>query len=168
MDTLYKQLIPQIVNKLSIKSEDNIEVLEKMHLGFSGAEIYAIELKHPSYYTGKFFLKIDSQEEEFYNHKVSQYFKNSVEYIQTVEIDSYYIMLIQIAGNSSLEYKSFFDSAHKTREKLLPQIIKEILDSSLNKKIFSPQPMSLSQICSKMLSNKISRGGRIEKFLLKK
>ena len=79
MATLYEQLLPQIADQFSFLSENNIEILRQMNSGFSGAEVYEIELKAPSLYTGKFFLKIDQKDEEYINHTVGKEFPRSEE-----------------------------------------------------------------------------------------
>lgn len=168
MATLYEQLLPQIADQFSFLSENNIEILRQMNSGFSGAEVYEIELKAPSLYTGKFFLKIDQKDEEYINHTVGKEFPHSVEYIKTAIIDSYYVLLIQLAGNSGIEYKSFFHSDPSVRMDRIPMIIEECLEASINKASFAPERMSLSQICEKMLGGKIASGGVLETFLTSK
>lgn len=165
MATLYDQLLPQIVDKLSLLSADNIEIQRSMSSGFSGAEVYEVELKAPSRYSGKYFLKIDRQNEEFINHTVGKAFPHSVDYLEAVQIDSYYVLLIQLAGNSGLEFMSFFDSEPSVCKELIPQVAEDLLEAAIEKETFHPTAMPLSHICNQMVGGKTGPGGAVETFL---
>lgn len=165
MKALYEELLPEIVEKFSIGSADNIEILRRMETGFSGAEVYEAELKNPSKFQGKFFLKIDPKDEEFYNHDIAQAFSHSVEYIEAKEIGGYYVLLIELAGKSGIEFKTFRDSQPLTCKNLMGRVIKNVLTESIDRASFAPARASISEICKQMLGSKASEGGPIETFL---
>lgn len=165
MKTLYEQLLPKIVEEFSLQSPHNIEILNQMNSGFSGAEVYEVELKAPAKYSGKYFLKIDKKEEEFCNHEVAKGFSHAVKYIEAKKIDAFHILLIELAGNSSMDYKSFFESPSSICEKQISNIVQDCLKESIVLSSFAPQSASLSKICAKMLGDKITPGGTVETFL---
>lgn len=165
MGRMYEQILPQIVSEFQIVNKNNIELLKQMSTGFSGAEIYAVELKSPSSRTGKYFLKIDKQDEEFHSLNISKKFPCAAEYIHTAKIEGLCVLLIQIAGGSSVEYKSFFTSEASTKKMMTSSIINSMLEYSLNKDSFRPSKMPLSEICSKVLAGKVSEKSAIKDFL---
>lgn len=165
MRRMYDRILPQIVSEFKIANENNIELLKQMSTGFSGAEIYAIELKSPSSRTGKYFLKIDEDDEEFQSSNISKRFPCAAKYIDTAVIDGLYVLLIQIAGGSSVEYKSFFASEVSTKKSMISDIVQSMLGYSLSKDTFRPTAMPLSEICNKVLTNKVSEKSTIKGFL---
>lgn len=160
---LYDQILPEIVAQFKFVNEDNIKKVQRIGKGFSGAEVYSIELSPPSERTGKFFLKIDEQDDEFCHSKISNCFPSSAEYIESAQIDKYYVLLEQIAGNSSIEYKSFYDSPTDVRVDCVCEIIKTMLASSIDKKTFRPLEMKFYEVCNDVLGAKLS--GPIDDFL---
>lgn len=165
MKRMYDRILPQIVSKFRIGNENNIELLKQMDTGFSGAEIYAVELKSPSSRTGKYFLKIDEKDEELRNLDISKQFPCAAKYIDTAIIDGFSVLLIQIAGGSSVEYKSFFASEVSTKKGMISDIVRSMLGYSLSRDIFRPTELPLSEICSKVLTNKVSEKSTIRGFL---
>lgn len=165
MKTLYDQLLPQIVNELSICAEENIEILRTMHTGLSGAEVYEVELKEPSKHRGKFFLKIDRKDEEFRNCEVAKDFPFAVPYLEVKEIEPYYVLLIGLAGNSTIKYKSFWESPADVYNRLTKNIICDYMDKSLSRKQFVPNKTSLCHICKVMLGSKLDEDGPLAFFL---
>ena len=160
---IYDQILLQIVSQFKFVSEDNIKDVQMISKGFSGAEVYTIELSPPSERTGKFFLKIDEQDEEFCHAKISDRFPCSSKYIQSAHIDNYYVLLEQIAGNSCIEYKSFYDSPSDIRSGCVSEVIKTMLESSIEKKTFCPNEEKFSKVCGDVLGSKLS--GPIDDFL---
>lgn len=165
MKTLYEQLLPKIVKEFSIESDENIEIQRSMKTGLSGAEVYEVELKSPSKYQGKFFLKIDPKDEEFCNHNVAKSFSHAVTYIEAKEIDLYYVLLIALAGSSGIEFRTFWDSPPRVCKKLISRVVGEVLQESIDRNAFAPKQMPLSKICGQMLGDKITADGTIETFL---
>lgn len=163
--TLYDQLLPEILKEFAIGDKKNIEILRRMSSGFSGAEVYEIELAVPSKYTGKYYLKIDLKDEEFYNHSVSMEFSHAVTYVEAKEVGPYYVLLIALAGNSDIEFKSFWNSALSIRKEQSKNIISNGLKESVNLASFSPEKAPLSRICKRMLGDKVATGGAVETFL---
>lgn len=163
--SIYEQLLPKIVTQFKIVSEDNIDVVHPAKTGFSGAEVYAVELSAPSQYTGAYFLKIDKYDDEFSRCKVSEHFPFAAKYIESAKIDGYYVLLTQIAGNSGIEYKSFYEwPVHETKA-FIPKIIRATLKNSFDKQSFLPDRMSLTDICSKLLAEKLSEDGAIAQLV---
>lgn len=165
MKTLYEQLLPQIVKEFSIQDAENIEILRQMKSGFSGAEVYEVELKEPSKYTGKLFLKIDRKDEEFRSHDVARAFSHAVTYIEAKEVGSYYVLLIALAGGSGIEFRTFWDSTPRICKERIPNIVADLLKESIDQASFIPEQASLSKICEQMLGSKTAPGGAVEAFL---
>ena len=67
MKTWLDELLEKIVMAFQIGDSENIDVISKIGEGFSNAEVYLIELKGTSETKGHYFLKIDSEAEEYEN-----------------------------------------------------------------------------------------------------
>lgn len=68
METLLDRLLENIIMKFRIRDRANKDVKTKIGEGFSGAEVYLVELKGDSEIKGYFFLNIDSEAEEYENN----------------------------------------------------------------------------------------------------
>ncbi len=105
----------------------------KIGEGFSGAEVYLIELKGNSVITGYYFLKIDSESDEYENNLNKFCFSKVAKCIEKRVIDGYYVMLLQIAGKSRHEYQSFYSIYRASvKIKAVRKIVSEILKESTN------------------------------------
>lgn len=168
METCLVKLLEDIVIKFRIGNRENIDVKSKIGEGFSGAEVYLVELKGDSDIKGYFFLKIDSEAEEYENNLKNFCFSKVTKCIEKKEIDGYYVMLLQIAGISSAEYKSFY-SIHKSSIKIkaVKKIIGEILEESTNKRRIVDDSLMPSVIFDMQLKNKLDVDGAMAKFLSK-
>ena len=168
MKTWLDKLLEDIVMKFYIGDRENIDVKSKMDEGFSGAEVYLVELKGDSKIKGYFFLKIDSEAEEYNNNKKNFCFSKVTKCIEKKEIDGYYVMLLQIAGISSTEYKSFY-SIQKPSIKIeaVKKIIGEILEESTDKRKIVDGSLVPSVIFKMQLKNKLAPDGVVVKFLSK-
>lgn len=168
MQTWLDKIIESIVVKFHIGDKDNIDVKSKVSEGFSGAEVYLVELKGNSEIKGFFFLKIDSEAEEYKNNQKDFCFSKVVKCIEKSKIDDYYVMLLQIAGRSNAEYKSFY-SIHKTSIKIaaVKKIIGEILEEATDKRDIVEGELMPSQIFRAQLKNKLDTESCMAKFLSK-
>lgn len=168
METWLNKLLESIVVKFRIGDRTNIDIKSKIDEGFSGAEVYLVELKGDSEIKGYFFLKIDSEAEEYNNNLKDFCFSKVIKCIEKNEIDGYYVMLLQIAGISSAEYKSFY-SIYKSSIKIeaVRKIIEEILEEATNKRKIVDGYMMPSALFKMQLKNKLDADGVMAGFLSK-
>ena len=168
METWLDRLLENIIMKFRIGDRANIDVKSKIGEGFSGAEVYLVELKGDSEIKGYFFLKIDSEAEEYENNLRDFCFSKVIKCIEKNEIDGYYVMLLQIAGISSDEYKSFY-SIYKSSLKIeaVRKMIGEILEESTNKRKVVDGYIMPSALFKMQLKNKLDADGIMAEFLLK-
>lgn len=168
METWLDKLLEKIVMKFHIGNKENIDVKSKIGEGLSGAEVYLVELKGDSQIKGYFFLKIDSEAEEYENNLKDFCFSKVIKCIEKSEIDGYYVMLLQIAGNSSAEYKSFY-SIYKSSVKIeaVRKIIGEVLEESTNERDIVDDYLMPSNLFKMQLKNKLDVDGVMAQFLSK-
>ena len=127
-----------------------------------------MELKGDSEIKGYFFLKIDSEAEEYENNLRDFCFSKVIKCIEKNEIDGYYVMLLQIAGISSDEYKSFY-SIYKSSIKIeaVRKIIGEILEEATNKRKVVDGYIMPSVLFKMQLKSKLDVDGVMAEFLSK-
>ncbi len=168
METWLDKLFEKIVMKFQVGNKANIDIKSKVGEGFSGAEVYLVELKGDSKIKGYFFLKIDSEEEEYENNLKDFCFSKVIKCIEKSEIDGYYVMLLQIAGISSAEYKSFY-SIYKSSVKIeaVRKMIGEILEEATNKRNIVDGYLIPSDLFKMQLKNKLDVDGIMARFLSK-
>lgn len=168
METWLNKLLENIVMKFHIGDRANIDIKSKIGEGFSDAEVYLVELKGDSEIKGYFFLKIDSDAEEYKNNLRDFCFSKVIKCIEKNEIDGYYVMLLQIAGISSAEYKSFY-SIYNSNIKIeaVRKIIEEILEEATNKREIVDDYMMPSALFKMQLKNKLDKDGVMAEFLSK-
>lgn len=168
MGTWLNKLLEKIVLKFHIGDKTNIDVKSKIGEGFSSAEVYLVELKGDSEIKGYFFLKIDSQAEEYENNLKDFCFSKVIKCIEKSEIEGYYVMLLQIAGISSAEYKSFY-SIYQSSIKIeaVKKLIGELLEEATNKREIVDGSLMPSDLFKMQLKNKLETDGVMAKFLSK-
>lgn len=167
METLQKELIDKIVLSFNIDDKNNLVLISRIGDGFSGAEVYLIELKGSSRIKGYYFLKIDLENEEYENNQNKFCFSKVAKCIEKRKIDNFYIMLLQIAGKSSREYQSFY-SIHQPviKKNATTRLVAEMLKEAVDGKNFVGDDLSPSVLFKKHLKNKMNPNGALEKYLL--
>ena len=167
MEKKLQEIIEDMAVKLSVKDSEDIRIIKKMTEGFSKAEVYFVEIKEGEIVSGYYYLKIDSEAEEYKKNNGTFRFTKVAKCIKKYEINNYYVMLLQIAGRSAKEYKSFYSIySSNEKEKAARKLIREILNESINEKCFIGQDISPSILLKKQLKNKIEENGILERFLL--
>lgn len=133
METLLDRLLDNIAMAFHVGGKENIDIKSKIGEGFSGAEVYLVEFKGTSDIKGYYFLKIDSEADEYENNLNGFCFSKVAKCIEKRVINDYYVMILQIAGMSKIEYQSFY-SIYKSSVKIKAtiKIISEILKESTN------------------------------------
>lgn len=168
METLLDRLFDNIVLEFHIGSKENIDIKSKMGEGFSSAEVYLIELKGTSSIRGYYFLKIDREEDEYKNNLNEFCFSKVAKCIEKKIISDYYVMLLQIAGKSRLEYQSFYSIYRVSiKIKATKKIIGEILEESINGREIANGEMAPTMFFRAQLKNKLDSEGILVKFLRK-
>lgn len=128
MGELFKLIQKDLMEKLGTNNDDDIVLIQKISEGLSDAEVYKIELSGKCMLKGQYFLKIDENSSEYNKSGSIKHFDRFVDCVYKLKSNSYYVLLIEIAGSSSYEYSSFYSvkSPKKQREITL-KIILEIL-----------------------------------------
>ena len=108
METSLDELLEDIITEFQIGDRENININSRFENGFSNAKVYWIELTGNSIYKGNYFLKIDNKADEYNNNQSLFCFSKVVKCIEKKQIKEYYVLLLQVAGNSSIEYQSFY------------------------------------------------------------
>lgn len=168
METLLDKMLDNIAKEFHIGDKENIDIKSKMGVGFSGAEVYLVELKGDSTIKGYYFLKIDSESDEYENNLNKFCFSKVAKCIEKRIIDDYYVMLLQIAGKSRLEYQSFY-SIYKTSTKIkaVEKIISEILEESTNGRDIINGELAPTELFKAQLKNKLDSDGILAGYLQK-
>lgn len=166
MDTWLGQLFDRIVPEFHIGSVENLDIKRKMQEGFSGAEVYLIELKGDSAIKGYYYLKIDREPDEFENHRKPFCFSKAVKCVEKKEIGGYYIMLLQIAGNSVQEYRKFH-SIHSPSIKIgaVRKMASEILEEATDGRTIVGEEICPARLFQMQLGNKLASDRMLYSFL---
>lgn len=167
MGTILDTISDEIILKFQIGDRKNLEIKEQINVGFSGAEVYLIELYGKSLYKGIYFLKIDTDDEEFKKSELGYCFTKAAKNIQQEKIQEYYVILLEIAGKSSIEYKAFYDIDIPVRR---IEAVKVIVPNMLNEAILGVKEYVKEEILAttlfqKQLGKKLKLGNSLEKFL---
>ncbi len=109
MDTMLDKLRSNIITRFQISRDENLIVKKRISKGYSGAEVYLVELCGDSLYKGLYFLKIDTNRREMDNAVNDYRFSNVAKIVKCGEIESCCVMLIQVAGKSLIDYKAFYE-----------------------------------------------------------
>lgn len=160
------QLFGRIVQEFHIGSRENLDVKRKMQEGFSGAEVYLVELKGDSAIRGYYYLKIDSEPDEFENHRKPFCFSKAVKCVEKKEIGRYYIMLLGIAGNSVQEYRKFH-SIHSPGIKIRAagRMAAEILEEAADGRTVVGEEICPAEMFQMQLGNKLAPDRKLYGFL---
>lgn len=166
METLLDRLLDNIAMEFHIGDRENIDIKSKIGEGFSGAEIYLVELKGASTIRGYYYLKIDSEADEYENNLNGFCFSKVAQCIEKRIISGYYVLLIQIAGMSKLEYQSFY-SIYKASVKVeaAKKITSEILKESTNGRDIANGELAPADFFREQLKNKLDSKGILVGFL---
>ena len=151
-----------------VGDKGNIDIKAKIGEGFSGAEVYLVELKGTSIIRGYYFLKIDSEADEYENNLNGFCFSKVAKCIEKRIIDGYYVMLLQVAGMSRLEYQSFY-SIYKASVKIeaVRKITSEILEESTDRRNIANRELAPTEFFKRQLKNKLDPEGTLAGFLRK-
>lgn len=138
----------------------------KIQEGFSGAEVYLIELKGDSAIKGYYYLKIDREPDEFENHRKPFCFSKAVKCVEKKEIERFYIMLLQIAGNSIQEYRKFH-SIHRPSIKIgaVRKMAAEILEEATDGRTIVGEEICPAKLFQMQLGNKLASDRMLYRFL---
>lgn len=160
------KLLDNIVTEFHIGDKENIDIKSKIGEGFSGAEVYLVELRGASIIRGYYFLKIDSEADEYENNLNGFCFSKVAKCIEKRIIAGYYVMLLQIAGKSRHEYQSFY-SIYKTSVKIkaVQKITGEILEESTNGRNIANGELAPAEFFKGQLKNKLDMEGVLAGFL---
>ena len=166
MDTWLGQLFDRIVQEFHIESRENLDIKMKMQEGFSGAEVYLIELKGDSVIKGYYYLKIDQEPDEFENHRKPFCFSKAVKCVEKKEIGGYYIMLLRIAGNSVQEYRKFH-SIHTPSIKIgaARKMAAEMLEEATDGRAIVGEEICPARLFQMQLGNKLAPDRMLYGFL---
>lgn len=168
METLLDKLVDSIVMEFHIGGKGNLDIKSKIGEGFSGAEVYLVELKGESAIRGYFFLKIDSEPDEYENNFNGFCFSKVAKCIEKRMIAGYYVMLLQIAGRSKVEYQSFY-SIYKSSIKIeaIKKITSEMLKEATAGKNIVNKEIDPTEFFRGQLKNKLNSDGVLAGFLRK-
>lgn len=168
MKTWLDELLEKIVMAFQIGDSENIDVISKIGEGFSNAEVYLIELKGTSETKGHYFLKIDSEAEEYENIGNKFCFSKVAKCLKKSKIDGYYVMLLQIAGISSAEYKSFYSTNRPSiKIEATKKIVGEILEEATKGRNIVDGKIKIPELFKKQLKNKVAMDGVMAQYLSK-
>lgn len=155
-----------IIDAFQIGKIDNMLIKKIIKRGFSGAEVYSIELSGESVYRGNYFLKIDTNDEEFQNAKKGYCFSKVAKIVKMQIINGFYVLLMEIAGKSSIEYDSFYDlETQIQRRKAAKSILPNILREETRGKNYIGNSVSVSELFSGQLKRKLEEGGTLRSYV---
>lgn len=168
METWLNKLFEEIIMKFHIGDRKNIDVKTKIGEGFSGAEVYLIELNGNSEIKGYFFLKIDSEPEEYQNNSKDFCFSKVIKCVEKQEIGGYYVMLLEIAGVSKIEYNSFY-SLHKSSKRIaaVQHMVGEMLEEATARRTIIDGCLAPTDLFRNQLKDKLNEDGVLAQFLSK-
>ena len=168
METLLDRLLDNIAMAFHVGGKENIDIKSKIGEGFSGAEVYLVEFKGTSDIKGYYFLKIDSEADEYENNLNGFCFSKVAKCIEKRVINDYYVMILQIAGMSKIEYQSFY-SIYKSSVKIKAtiKIISEILKESTNGRNIPNGELAPTEFFKRQLKKKLDPEGFLAQYLKK-
>lgn len=168
METLLNRLLDNIAMEFHAGDKENIDIKSKIGEGFSGAEVYLVEFKGTSIIRGYYFLKIDSEADEYENNLNGFCFSKVAKCFEKRVINGYYVMLLQIAGMSKIEYQSFY-SIYKSSVKIkaVTKITSEILKESTNGRNIANGELTPTDFFKRQLKNKLDLEGVLARYLKK-
>lgn len=168
METLLDRLLDNIAMEFHVGDKENIDIKSKIGEGFSGAEVYLVEFKGTSVIRGYYFLKIDSEADEYENNLNGFCFSKVAKCFEKRVINGYYVMLLQIAGMSKIEYQSFY-SIYKSSVKIkaVTKITSEILKESTNGRNIANGELTPTDFFRRQLKNKLDPEGVLARYLKK-
>lgn len=167
MGEFLEKIITEIVAEFQINKIENLEIKKRIGNGFSGAEVYLIELKGSSECKGTYFLKIDTDEAEYTKLQEKFCFSNVALSVKSAIINNYYVMLLSIAGQSLLEYLPFYEiDKLSTRKLAINKIFPDILDQSIsNKENYIGEEVKPSYLFGRQLKNKLGANSVLEEYV---
>lgn len=169
MERIFDEIKNEIVSEFGIKKNENLEVVRQVNAGFSGAEVYCINLKNDSNRKGKFFLKIDKDASEYHNSQEAKFSRAGAQYLEKKNIKDYYVLLIDVAGKNIHEYSSFLTIESPIKQKeILELVFGELFTDAVKIEKLVDEPIGFMQMMKKNLGNKLAIKGEIYNYLEKK
>ena len=167
MGRIFDEIFIEIIKLFQIGEEDNLIVKKEITKGYSGAEVYLVELKGESNYKGNYFLKIDLENKEYQNIEKGYCFGNTVaKIVKYHKIQDYYVMLMQIAGKSLIEFKAFYELENVIERKAaVEKIFSDVLEKEVNNRSYVCEATSASCLFKDHLGQKLSEEGALKKYL---
>lgn len=166
MKRIVDEIKEDIIKAFQIGIIDNMLIKKMISKGFSGAEVYSIELKGESVYRGNYFLKIDTNNEEFENAKKGYCFSKVAKIVKMQKIKEYYVLLMEIAGKSSIEYYSFYDiETQIQRKEAIENILPNILQEETQGKNYIEDSIAASELFNKHLKRKLEKKGVLRNYV---
>lgn len=130
----YDEISEELIKVFHVGDISNLQIIKQISKGISGAEVYLIELHGTSLHQGIYYLKIDAEDEEFNTIQKEIAFRNAASCAQSQKIHDYFVMLIEIAGSSAINYISFYDIDElKIKKEAVEVIIPDLLENSIKK-----------------------------------
>ena len=168
MGTMLEKILDEILNEFQIGDKNNLVVVKTVSAGFSGAEVYIVELKYPSKNQGYFFLKIDTDCEEFDNHNKGFCFIRVARCVEKKKISGYYVLLLQIAGKSQKECRSFSEiTSRKIKVKATENMIADMIRQSAKNKPMIGKDIIPTELFQNHLKSKLDMDGVLAGYLKK-
>ncbi|MTJ91455.1 MAG: hypothetical protein F8N36_01100 [Desulfovibrio sp.] len=163
--SMLEQIKEKIVVEFKIGSNDSLEMLEQVSRGLSGAEVYKVHLKGDSNHKGYFYLKIDSNPNEYNNLKNEFPFTNA-ECIEKKVVGEYYVLLFELAGGSYNDFVCFYKLEENSKKnKAVRNIIQELLNKIFNKSSINGKQESPSVLFKRILKNKLNEERNLAEYL---
>lgn len=166
MGILFDEIINDLVLSFGIHDKNNLLIKKTIGKGFSGAEVYLIELIGDSIHKGSYFLKIDTEDDEFKNVKQGYCFTKAAVAIEAKKIKDYFVMILEIAGKSLIQYKAFYEIEDiKERKKAIQKIVPDILESGTKYRTYICEETDASSLFSAQLLDKLKSGNVLEQYI---
>lgn len=166
MGKIIDEILGEIISLFEVGKTDNLLIKRTISKGYSGAEVYLIELKGESIYKGNFFLKIDLDGQEYENAENGYCFSKVARIVKLHKIQEYYVMLMEIAGKSLIEYQAFYElEGVVERKNAIEIILFDILCEETKDKKYVVGDIVATDLFKKHLSTKIEKNSALRKYL---
>lgn len=168
MGAFLDEVLDEMICVFQIHDKSMFEVKKEISKGFSAAEVYLVELGEKSVCQGSYFLKIDTDGEEFSKNEQGYQFSKVAAIVKAEKIRNYYVMLLQLAGQSLLEYTSFYEiESPSKREAAIRRIIPNILEESVQGRSLVPEEMEPTELFNIQLMRKLESDSPLAKYVEK-
>lgn len=168
MASLLESILDELICVFQIQDRSNFVVKQQISKGFSGAEVYLVELKKGSLFEGVYFLKIDIDKAEFQKSKKKYCFSKTATIVKAEKIQAYYVILMEIAGQSSIQYVPFYNIEDLPyRRKAVRKIVPDILRQAIKGKACIGEEVDASVLFTSQLGGKLDKEKMLSEFLVK-